>query len=202
MTLQVQVADGRMVTSLEQPRENWGPIEGPRMDPSMSHETGIYIWDVNTDPESPALLGHWDSGGTGTHRNHNDGGDYVFATVNLSGYTGMLLVIVDIADPTAPEPVGRWWYPGQAPDEEAGDQFYLNGPAYPDANGQREYLSYGTVGLVVLDISDLSDPSLVGRVDFGNLGSGLGPFGRPDSGVRAGLREQRGHPGGLTVGWR
>lgn len=174
MTLQVQVADGLMVTSLERPRENWGPIDGPRMDPAKPYETGAYIWDVETDPESPSLLGHWESGGGGTHRNHYDGGDYVYMTANFPGFTGKLLAIVYISDPAAPEEIGRWWYPGQGPDEEATAQFYLHGPAYPGPDGDRAYLSYGTLGLVVLDISDKTAPTQVGRVDFGDLGSGLG----------------------------
>jgi hypothetical protein len=40
--------------------------------------------------------------------------------------------------------------------------------------GDRAYLPYGRIGVVLLDVSDPTNPTLVSRVDYGDLGSGLG----------------------------
>jgi hypothetical protein len=167
-TIQVQVADGRMVTALEKPNPGWG------VEPGLPFEDGAYIWDVETDPEDPRLLGHWRSGGTGTHRNFYAGGDLVYMTANPDGYVGHLPVVVDISDPADPREVGRWWWPGQhvAGGETPEHDFYLHGPAY--VVGSRAYLGYGRVGMVILDVADPSSPRLVSRLSFGDLGSMLG----------------------------
>ncbi|WP_167761950.1 hypothetical protein [Blastococcus sp. CT_GayMR19] len=167
-TIQVQVADGRMVTALEKPNEGWG------IEPGRPFEEGAYIWDVAHDPEDPQLLGHWRTGGTGTHRNFYAGGDLAYMTANPEGYVGHLLAVVDIGDPAHPTEVGRWWWPGQhvAGGEKPEHDFYLHGPAYV-VDG-RAYLGYGRVGMVILDVEDPTDPRLVGRVSFGDLGSMLG----------------------------
>ncbi len=167
-TIQVQVADGRMVTALEKPNEGWG------IDPGRPFEEGAYIWDVAQDPEDPQLLGHWRTGGTGTHRNFYAGGDLVYMTANPEGYVGHLLSVVDIGDPGRPTEIGRWWWPGQhvAAGEEPEHDFYLHGPAYV-VDG-RAYLGYGRVGMVILDVADPAEPRLVGRASFGDLGSMLG----------------------------
>src|SRR4051812_38397102 len=105
-TLQVQIAEGRMITNLEHVPRGWGGgSDAKPLD-------GFTIWDVS-DPEDPRQLGQWSSGGSGTHRNFYDGGRYVHAAASQPGFSGRLYVIVDIDDPAAPRAVGRWWYPGQ-----------------------------------------------------------------------------------------
>lgn len=175
-TLQVQVADGLMVTSLEQPRLR-DPANAEELglypyDPEGSYEAGAYVWDVASDPTDPELLGQYESGGTGTHRNYYDGGDYAFMCAGPDGFDGKCLTVVDLSDPTAPEEVARWWWPGQAPDETADERYHCHGPAY--RRGDRLYLSYGSVGALILDVSDETDPELLARIDFGDFGSWLG----------------------------
>ena len=63
MTIQVQVADGTMITALEHP-----PPGLTLGDPHATPKDGFLIWDVH-EPGRPRLLGEWVSGGTGTHRN-------------------------------------------------------------------------------------------------------------------------------------
>ena len=50
-TLQVQVADGLLVTSQEKIMEGWGHVEG------QTWGEGVLIWDLK-DPENPELLSH------------------------------------------------------------------------------------------------------------------------------------------------
>ncbi|MGM0590457.1 MAG: LVIVD repeat-containing protein, partial [Halobacteriota archaeon] len=174
MTKNIQVADGLMITGLEQPLAGHGTVEST-MDPTESYEEGAYIWDVETDPENPELLGHYETGGSGTHRNFYNGGDYAYMCAWRPEFEKSILTVVDVSDPTDPAEVGRWWWPGQGPDDdvEPDQTFYFHGPAYVE--GDRAYLSYGRVGPVVLDVSDPTDPEFVTRLGMGDgLGSWLG----------------------------
>ena len=45
-TIQIQVADGRMITALERIAPGWGGVEG------KEHGEGVLIWDVS-DPVKP-----------------------------------------------------------------------------------------------------------------------------------------------------
>lgn len=174
LTLQTQVSEGLMLTSLEQPRAGRGPVDGPEPDPTAPYGEGVYIWDVETDPAHPERVGHYETGGEGTHRNFYDGGDYAYMAADAQGFDGRMLKVVDVSDPTSPEEVGEWWWPGQGPDdeEEADATYYFHGPAYVD--GDRAYLAYGDIGMVTLDVSDPTDPQFLSRLDFRDLGSWLG----------------------------
>ncbi|MGM0591734.1 MAG: LVIVD repeat-containing protein [Halobacteriota archaeon] len=173
-TLQVQVADGTMITGLEAPRADWGPVDGELYDPEGSFTPGAYVWDVETDPTDPELLGHYQTGSDGTHRNYYDGGRYAYMSTRKPGFTDHMLTIVDLSDPTEPTEVGQWWWPGQGDDddEELTEASYFHGPAY--VTDDRGYLAYGKVGMVILDMSDPTDPEYISRVNFGDLGSGRG----------------------------
>lgn len=167
-TIQVQLAEGRLITGLEKPGAGWGG------DPDAPFDEGILIWDVATNPTEPTLLGTWRTGATGTHRNFYTGGRYVYLAGGKPGHVGNLLRIVDIADPTAPREVSSWAAPEQVdtPDHPGVPQAYLHGPAH--VSGDRAYLSYGRLGLVVLDVADIHEPRLVSRLSFGDLGGKIG----------------------------
>lgn len=184
-TTQVQVAEGRMITSLEAPLEGWQPTNGPGFHPEGDHEEGIYIWDVKDDPTDPTQVGQYETGGDGTHRNYYDGGDFAYLAARPAEYDGAVLEVVDLSTPGEPERVARWSWPGQGPDEEPDpcvsrlfdvpgriDKHYFHGPAYVE--GDRAYLSYGRLGMVTLDVAEETEPELVDRFDFGRLGSCLG----------------------------
>ncbi|HEV3010644.1 MAG TPA: hypothetical protein VGX52_16575, partial [Burkholderiales bacterium] len=89
-TLQLQIADGLMVTSMERIPDGWGGT------PGMPNGEGFYIWSLE-DPENPRRLGHYRTGGDGTHRNYYAGGRYVHTTALPKGYQGHIYQIVDIA---------------------------------------------------------------------------------------------------------
>ena len=161
-TCQVQVADNLMVTNLER----MIPLPGRADTSDQPNEEGIYIWDVK-DPVHPKRLGHFKTGGGGTHRNYWDGGRYVHLSASVRGFKGNIYLIVDIADPANPVEVGRWWLPEQW---EAGGanwtkpRVHFHGPAY--IVGDRAYLGYGGGGMVILDIFDLTLPRLVSSLEF------------------------------------
>src|SRR5215813_9617424 len=170
MTIQVQVADGTMITALEHPPPGLTPA-----DPTAPPQDGFLIWDVR-EPDRPQLLGEWVSGGTGTHRNFYHGGPWVYAASSLPGFEGQILAIVDIADPASPKTAGTWWHPGQhtaagetyTPQDQrklTGGRPYpqhglsLHGGAY--ALGNRAYCPWMRGGLVILDITDKHHPAHV-----------------------------------------
>jgi hypothetical protein len=159
-TLQVQIAQGRMITSFERIAPGWGDT------PGAPFEEGFVIWDL-ADPEDPKRLGHFKTGGTGTHRNYYDGGRYVFATGLPSGYEGHILQIVDVDDPTHPVEISRWWREGQwvaGGEKGVPHGNALHGGAH--VRGDRAYLPYSAGGFVILDISDKRKPALVSDLPF------------------------------------
>lgn len=160
-TAQIDVADGKMITGLQ--RCSFGTC------PSGPDDEGVLIWDVASDPVNPKLLGHFETGRGGpeggTHRNFYDGGRYVHLAAGMPGFSGNIYVIIDISDPTDPVEAGRWWVPGQ---HEAGGEEPEAGVSLhePYVRGDRAYLSYGAAGMIVLDISDPSQPRFIGKLDF------------------------------------
>src|SRR3990170_4088035 len=78
-TIQMQVADGLMVTALEEIAPGWGG------EPGRPHEAGVYIWDI-ADPVRPRRLSYFATGGGGTHRNFYAGGPYLHLAANPEGY--------------------------------------------------------------------------------------------------------------------
>jgi len=162
-TIQLQVADGKLITGLERIAPNWGgDPNGP------PHREGFYIWDVS-QPAEPKRLGHWQGGGDGCHRNYYDGGRYVHASAHLAGFVKRQYVCVDIDDPENPKTVGQWWFPGQ--NQAAGERFaeadahkhiQLHGGAYVE--GKYAYCPWEGAGLVILDVSDLAAPKLAGHL--------------------------------------
>lgn len=167
-TYQVQVADGLMIGALERPTPGWG------YDPELTEEVGILLFDVATDPAHPALISHYDTGGRGTHRNYYAGGRYAYLATEAEGFTGNILSIVDVSDPTAVREVGRWWAQGQhvAGGETGGSKWGLHGPAH--VVGDLAYCSWGRYGVIVLDVSDPTAPHEVSRISLGDFGSPLG----------------------------
>ena len=158
-TLQIQIAEGRMITSMERIPEGWGGT------PGAPYGEGFYIWSLE-DPENPRRLGHYRTGGDGTHRNYYAGGRYVHTTALPKGYQGHIYQIVDIADPAHPLEVSRWWRKGQWIEggEGGAPDVMLHGGAY--VKGNRAYLPYSAGGFVILDISDVKKPRLVGELPF------------------------------------
>ena len=156
-TIQVNVADGLMVTALQRIPPQWGGRAG------ATFEEAAIVWDVR-EPTEPRRLSQVSLGGTGSHRNFWAGGRWLHMAANPAGYRGYVYVTIDLADPSNPREGGRWWLRGQGPDEEPASEaegVSLHGPPY--VAGDRAFLSYGGAGMVVLDVADPARPSLVSR---------------------------------------
>ncbi len=168
-TIQMALEQNKMITALERMPASWGG------DPTKPNDEGVLIWSL-TDPVRPQLLGQFKTGGSGTHRDGYFGGRYVHLAAGMPGYSGNIYVIIDISNPSAPVEAGRWWVPGQLASEQprapAGTS--VHGPPYVEEN--LVYIPYGAAGLVILDISNVAAPRLVGQLPFtppflGNIGA-------------------------------
>src|SRR5262249_12414766 len=111
-------------------------------------------------------LGQFKTGGTGTHPNFYAGGRYMHLAAGVPGFSGNIYVIVGISNPANPVEAGRWWVPGQHTAGGEAPQRKRPGPRPPSVEGPRVYIPYGEAGLVILDISDVSHPKLVGQLPF------------------------------------
>ncbi|HXK28415.1 MAG TPA: hypothetical protein VJ646_09190 [Candidatus Binatia bacterium] len=155
-TIQIQVAEGRMIAALERIAPGWGGVDG------QPFAEGFFIFDVS-DPAQPRRLGHFQTGSRGTHRNFYDGGNLVHAAAGAPGMTGKIYRIVDISDPTKPREVGRFSLPEQAA-PTPGLKFSSHGPAHIEGN--RAYLSYGDGGGIILDVSEMVQPRMISQLAF------------------------------------
>ena len=155
-TIQIQVADGKMITGLERIAPGWGGND------DQSYAEGFLIFDVE-DPVKPKQLGHFQTGNTGTHRNFYDGGTIVHAAAGAPGLYGKIYRAVDIADPSNPCEIGRFSLPEQSA-PTPGLKYSCHGPAHIE--GTRAYLSYGDGGGIILDVTDLAQPKLISQLAF------------------------------------
>lgn len=175
LTNKIQVADGLMICALGTGIPFLHNIEWD--DPYIA---GLQIFDVKTDPTNPILLSTWSAGEAkpcdniclGVHRFFYNGGRYVHLAATCDGFSNMIYRILDIADPKNPVEVGRWWMPEQweqgIKDDKLPDSAFpmnnagLHGPPY--VKGDRAYLGYNGAGVVILDISDITMPKLIGQL--------------------------------------
>ncbi|HEX7231843.1 MAG TPA: hypothetical protein VF452_15695 [Candidatus Binatia bacterium] len=157
-TIQVQVADGKMITALERIAPGWGGADG------QPFAEGFFIFDVS-NPTEPRRIGHFQTGSSGTHRNFYDGGNLVHAAAGAARLNGKIYRIIDIADPAKPREVGRFALPEQAEGALTnGLKFSCHGPAHVE--GKRAYVSYGDGGGIVLDLSEMAAPKMVSQLPF------------------------------------
>ena len=157
-TIQIQVAEGKMITALERIAPGWGGAE------DKPFSEGFLIWDVS-EPKSPRQLGHYRTHSTGTHRNFYDGGSLVHVAGGAPGFIGKIYQIVDISDPANPREVSRFRFSEQEENApKSGAKFSLHGPAHIEGN--RAYLPYGDGGAVILDMSDTKNPRMVSQLVF------------------------------------
>jgi hypothetical protein len=148
-----------------------------------SRPAGIEIFDLGrpAEPHSIAFLDLSGPRSRGTHWVGYTGGRYAYLATGTadSRPTGPLddqfPVIVDLSDPARPAEAGRWWLPGTQEGDghpppvrhevfDAGFRAHnINtDPGRPD----RAYVGYLDGGAIILDISDVSAPRLVSRLDY------------------------------------
>ncbi|MEE8443419.1 MAG: hypothetical protein V3S37_06675 [Dehalococcoidia bacterium] len=144
---------------------------------------GMGIYDVS-DPTNPKTVSFFDTSGPhsrGVHCLWWVDGKYAHLATGASDFEpthprdDQFHMIVDVSDPANPREVGRWWLPGtrkgdveppptRHPKTDAGFRLH-NANVYPQ-RPDRAYLGYLDGGVILLDVSDMSHPKMVSRVDY------------------------------------
>lgn len=130
------------------------------------NRVGMAIYET-FDPLNPTEVGFWDSTGKGVHRISYTGGRYAYVSSTPEGFRERIWHIIDLSDPTNPVEAGRWWWPGMAlsetpdwPEEESRSVHHAL------VNGDRAYLGFWDSGMVILDISDLTNPQVISHLQW------------------------------------
>ncbi len=124
---------------------------------------GMTVYDIS-NPAEPRQIGFMSVEGGGIHRIWYVGGRWAYASVLLDGFTDYIFMTIDMADPTQPKEAGRYWLPGmntaagETPDWEPTRR---NGLHHAIVHGDTAYGAWRDAGLVMMDVSDRSAPSLI-----------------------------------------
>ena len=125
---------------------------------------GMAVYDL-ADPANPRQIGFMPVEGTGLHRIYWTGGRWAYASALLDGFTDYIMICIDMADPTKPQLVGKYWLPGM--NKAAGET-----PNWPTKNGRFglhhpivqddvAYCSWRDGCLAVVDVKDKTKPTLI-----------------------------------------
>jgi len=131
--------------------------------PEVPYAAGIRVFDIQ-NPASPREIGFMPVDGKGVHRIWWDGGRYAYISVLPWGFTDHIFAVVDLQEPTKPVEVGRWWMPGMwAAGGEAHrftGRWALHHAVVAD---DIAYCGWRDGGLVLLDVKDPTQPTLLGH---------------------------------------
>jgi hypothetical protein len=142
---------------------------------------GVDLFDVSR-PESPRLISHFDCSGPhsrGVHALWFVDGKTIHMSSGAPDFTprnpldDQFYRVLDVSDLARPREAGRWWYPGTREGDAAPaparlpKQFDMgfrthNTNVFPD-RPDRAFLGYIDGGMIVLDISDLSNMKVVSK---------------------------------------
>ncbi len=151
--VKLQIADGIGITNMQ--TRKFEQFFGPQP-ADTQYDEGLLIWDMKT-PDNPKLISRWNTGTPkGTHRNFYNGGRYVHLCSGAEGYDGFIYRILDIHDPQHPKIVGQWAHPEQGISKDNHVELHM-----PYVEGNFAYLAYWGIGMVILDISDVTKPRYV-----------------------------------------
>lgn len=127
---------------------------------------GMRVYDIS-DRSAPREIGFMPVAGCGVHRMWYDGGQYVYASAFLDGYTDAVFLSIDLSDPARPTEVGRWWVPGMW--EDGGEQPDWSGRYalhHPIVKDQVAYCAWRDGGMVMLDVGDPAAPALISHTNW------------------------------------
>lgn len=141
---------------------NYEPY-GPKKEQAQG---GLKIFDIS-DRSEPREIAFFNGPCRGAHRFTMDE-RYIYFSPEMEGYLGNIVMILDLKDPAHPEEVGRWWMPGQwvAGGEQATWKGLDHRCHHPMRKKDRLYVSYWHGGFVILDISDMSKPTMLSHLDW------------------------------------
>jgi hypothetical protein len=151
---------------------------------------GIVTYDVSV-PGEARRLAYMDLTGPasrGTHYLTFTDGRYAYLATGARDFVSrnplddQMLMIVDLQNPSSPREISRWWLPGtREGDAEAApvrvqpfdSGFRLHTALVPVDQPDRLYAGWIDGGMIILDISDKTQPKLVSRRSWQSLGEGF-----------------------------
>ena len=145
--------------------------------------TGMGVYDISK-PENHRRIGFFDTSGPGSKGCHClwwVDGEYAHLATGTpdsrptNDRDDQFYVIVDVKDPTKPTEAGRWWFPGtqdgddapppaRHPQFDAGHSLH-NANVYPQ-RPDRAYCGWKDSGVITLDISNRSKPSMIAHLNY------------------------------------
>jgi hypothetical protein len=132
----------------------------------VDFSAGIRFYDIS-DRAAPREVGFLAVPGCGVHRMWYDGGRYAFCSAFIDGYTDAIFLAVDVSDPSRPAEVGRWWVPGMWADGgEKPDWPGRYALHHPIVRDDVAYCAWRDGGMVMLDVSDPSKPTLISHTKW------------------------------------
>jgi hypothetical protein len=160
----VQIAGDVLIQNQER------PYFDKTLSASVPNEAGIRIYSIE-NPAEPREIGYMKIPGKGVHRMWFTDGKYAHVGAMLPGIKERAYLIADISNPSNPRQAGVWWIPGTKEGEEippewtpfSGEHFHVHG-IIPDGN--RAYVAMVDAGMAILDISDVSKPKTLSRIDW------------------------------------
>jgi hypothetical protein len=161
----VQIVDDILLVNRERLPDAFGGSAG------APFAGGLSVYDIS-DPLNPREIGYWACGGRGVHRMTYWSEPYAYIAGGASDVDEQLLMVVDLSDPTQPREVGRWWYDGMHHQERGRRTWGADRTAnfhHGVPSGDRLYGGLWDLGMVVLDVSDPTAPSLVSRLDLDSV---------------------------------
>jgi hypothetical protein len=141
---------------------------------ARSWSAGLKVYDISV-PVHPQEIGFFATTGKGVHRMTYWEPPYAYLSASDEGFTDDFLIILDISTPSQPREIGRWWFPGmhiaggEKPTWASNRRYALH---HALVRGDRAYCGWWDAGIVILDISDRTQPKLVSHLDFGQTVSG------------------------------
>lgn len=122
---------------------------------------GMTVYDIS-NPAEPRKISFMPVEGGGIHRIWYTGGRWAYASVLLDGFTDYIFMTIDMADPANPKEAGRYWLPGMnlaAGEKHNGER--RGGLHHAIIHGDTAYGAWRDEGMVVIDVSDRSNPELI-----------------------------------------
>jgi hypothetical protein len=157
-THKVRVVGDLMVTNAE-----LEPGKGRRQDYG---DGGFRLYDI-ADRSNPKPISYVRTHGKGVHRFDMDE-RYAYISTEMDGFVGNILVIYDIASPSKPVEVGRWWMTGQnvAAGETPHPKKAEHRLHHAMRAGSEAYAGCWHSGYAIIDLADLAHPKTLAHVEL------------------------------------